>query len=52
MRWYLDTSAALKLLVDEAESEALAERIDEAEPGLVARSGFGAGRLLNRARGH
>lgn len=34
-RWYLDTSAALKLLV-EAEPEALARDIDAAEPDLVA----------------
>lgn len=34
-RWYLDTSAALKLLVEEAESAALAAAIDEAEPDLV-----------------
>lgn len=35
MRWYLDTSAALKLLVEEAESQALAERIDEAKADLA-----------------
>lgn len=35
-RWYLDTSAAIKLLVDERESEALAVAIDSAEPDLVA----------------
>jgi uncharacterized protein len=35
-RWYLDTSAALKLLVEEAESAALAGRIDEEQPDLVA----------------
>lgn len=34
--WYLDTSAALKLIVDEAESDALARRIDEEQPDLVA----------------
>lgn len=35
-RWYLDTSAALKLLIEEAESEALAQAVDEAAPDLVA----------------
>lgn len=35
-RWYLDTSAALKLLVEEAESAALASTIDGAQPDLVA----------------
>lgn len=35
-RWYLDTSAALKLLVEEAESDALAREIDAAAPDLVA----------------
>ncbi len=34
--WYLDTSAALKLVVEEAESEALARAIDAQEPDLVA----------------
>lgn len=34
--WYLDTSAALKLIVDEAESEALAATIDRDRPDLVA----------------
>lgn len=34
--WYLDPSAALKLIVDEAESDALARRIDEEQPDLVA----------------
>lgn len=29
-RWYLDTSAALKLVIDEAESPALARALDEA----------------------
>lgn len=33
--WYLDTSAALKLLVEEDESEALARAIDGASPDLV-----------------
>ena len=35
-RWYLDTSAALKLLVEESESEALVHAIEEAQPELVA----------------
>lgn len=35
-RWYLDTSAALKLIVEEAESAALARAIDDAAPDLVA----------------
>lgn len=35
-RWYLDTSAALKLLIEEPESAALAQRIDEAASGLAA----------------
>ena len=35
-RWYLDTSAALKLLLDEAESDALARAIDDAGPELAA----------------
>lgn len=35
-RWYLDTSAALKLLVEEAESAALAALIDAERPDLVA----------------
>jgi predicted nucleic acid-binding protein len=35
-RWYLDTSAALKLVVEEAESEALAHAIEAAQPELVA----------------
>lgn len=35
-RWYLDTSAALKLLVEEAESPALARAIDDQQPDLVA----------------
>lgn len=35
-RWYIDTSAAVKLLVDERESETLARELDEAEPDLVA----------------
>lgn len=34
-RWYLDTSAALKLLVHEDESDALAKAIDGASPDLV-----------------
>ena len=35
-RWYVDTSAALKLLVEEPGSEALAAAIDDAAPALVA----------------
>lgn len=35
-RWYLDTSAALKLLIAEAESDALASLLDRAQPDLVA----------------
>ena len=35
-RWYLDTSAALKLLVEEVESPALARAIDDEQPDLVA----------------
>lgn len=35
-RWYLDTSAALKLVVEEAESPALARAIDDRQPDLVA----------------
>lgn len=35
-RWYLDTSAALKLLVDESESAALAARLDSVTPDLVS----------------
>lgn len=35
-RWYLDTSAALKLLVEETESALLAEMLDAHEPDLVA----------------
>ena len=35
-RWYLDTSAAIKLIVDEAESDALAAAIDAELPDLVA----------------
>lgn len=34
--WYLDTSAALKLIVEECESDALARSIDDAEADLVA----------------
>lgn len=34
--WYLDTSAALKLLVDEAESPALAEAIRDSAAVLVS----------------
>lgn len=35
-RWYLDASAALKLIVDEPESAALARAIDDEQPDLVA----------------
>ncbi len=35
-RWYLDTSAALKLMIEERESGALARLIDGEEPELVA----------------
>ncbi|HHU09492.1 MAG TPA: type II toxin-antitoxin system VapC family toxin [Intrasporangiaceae bacterium] len=34
--WYLDTSAALKLVVEEAESDALARSVDREQPDLVA----------------
>lgn len=34
--WYLDTSAALKLVVEEAASRALAQLIDREKPDLVA----------------
>ncbi len=36
MRWYLDTSAAIKLLVDERESVDLAEYVDAAQQELVS----------------
>ncbi|SPT53979.1 Probable ribonuclease VapC46 [Actinomyces bovis] len=36
MRWYLDTSAALKLLLDEAESTALVELVAQQAPELVS----------------
>ncbi|MDQ2846556.1 MAG: type II toxin-antitoxin system VapC family toxin [Actinomycetota bacterium] len=35
-RWYLDTSAALKLIIEERESAALAAAIDADTPDLVA----------------
>lgn len=35
-RWYVDTSAATKLLVNEEESEALARELDAKQPELVA----------------
>lgn len=35
-RWYLDTSAAVKLMVPELESDSLAAVLDEAGPDLVA----------------
>lgn len=34
-RWYLDTSAALKLVLEEPESAALAATVDDAAPELV-----------------
>lgn len=34
--WYLDTSAALKLLIEEPESPALAQTVDGEQPDLVA----------------
>ncbi len=34
-RWYLDTSAALKLLLDEPESDELARTLDAEDPELV-----------------
>jgi len=36
VRWYLDTSAALKLVVAEAETAALAAAIESERPDLVA----------------
>lgn len=35
-RWYVDTSAAAKLLITERESAALAAHLDESGPDLVA----------------
>jgi predicted nucleic acid-binding protein len=35
-RWYIDTSAALKLVVDEVESGALSVALDTESPDLVA----------------
>lgn len=35
-RWYVDTSAALKLIVDEAESTALAGALEDESPELVS----------------
>lgn len=35
-RWYVDTSAATKLMVTEAESDALAHELDVTRPDLVA----------------
>lgn len=35
-RWYIDTSAAAKLLVEEGESAALAHTLDASQPDLVA----------------
>jgi predicted nucleic acid-binding protein len=34
--WYLDTSAALKLLIEEPESQPLAQTVDREQPDLVA----------------
>jgi predicted nucleic acid-binding protein len=34
--WYLDTSAALKLLIEEPESPPLAQTVDREQPDLVA----------------
>jgi len=34
--WYLDTSAALKLIVEEPESQLLAQLLDDERPDLVA----------------
>lgn len=34
-RWYLDTSAALKLIVEEPESQALSDSITSTQPQLV-----------------
>lgn len=35
-RWYMDTSAAVKLLINESESDTLASSIDSTGPELVA----------------
>ena len=35
-RWYIDTSAATKLLITEAESDALAHELDATQPDLAA----------------
>lgn len=35
-QWYLDTAAALKLMVEESESSALADRLDSEVPDLVS----------------
>jgi uncharacterized protein len=35
-RWYLDTSAAIKLIIEEPESASLATMLDAEEPELVA----------------
>ena len=35
-RWYLDTSAALKLVIEEPESSTLAHELDSEAPDLVA----------------
>lgn len=36
IRWYLETSAALKLIIDEAESDAMSAAIAAAQPNLLA----------------
>lgn len=36
LTWYLDTSAALKLVIEEAESPVLAQTIDDVSPTLAA----------------
>ena len=35
-RWYVDTSAAMKLLVEESESDVLARAVDDERPDLVS----------------
>ncbi len=37
-RWYIDSSAALKLVLDEPESEALAQELTNTRPDLVSSS--------------
>lgn len=36
IRWYVETSAALKLIINEAESDALMEAIADAKPDLLS----------------